>query len=120
LDRRLGGLQNRCGSDGKEKNSQPFPGLEPPIIQPVAQSYTTELSQFLTLLYEDVSKSFRPGRLERELQMVKRSANRYSCIAILWVSLVSFSTTNLCVASSECYYFFIDSIGVQYDDELQV
>jgi hypothetical protein len=29
----------------KEKNSQPLPGLEPPIIQPVAQRYTTELSR---------------------------------------------------------------------------
>jgi hypothetical protein len=28
----------------KRKNSQPLPGLEPSIIQPVAQRYTTELS----------------------------------------------------------------------------
>jgi hypothetical protein len=34
-------------------------------------------------LYEDVSKSFRTGRLERELQMVQLSATRCSCIAIL-------------------------------------
>jgi len=33
--------------------------------------------------YEGVSKSFRTGRLEWELQMVQ-----CSCIAILWVSLV--------------------------------
>jgi hypothetical protein len=38
-----------------------------------------------------VSKSFRTGRLERELQMVQLSATRCSCIAILWVSLVSFA-----------------------------
>jgi hypothetical protein len=31
---------------GEEKNSQPL-GLEPPIIQPVAQRYTAELSRFL-------------------------------------------------------------------------
>jgi hypothetical protein len=37
LDRRLGGPQNLSGRDGGEKNSQPLPGLEPPIIQPVAQ-----------------------------------------------------------------------------------
>jgi hypothetical protein len=43
--RRLGGPQNRSGRGGEEKNSQPLPGLEPPIIQPVAQRYTTELSQ---------------------------------------------------------------------------
>jgi hypothetical protein len=43
LDRRLGGPQSRSGSGGIEKNSQPLPGLEPPIIQPVAQRYTTVL-----------------------------------------------------------------------------
>jgi hypothetical protein len=35
LDRRLGEPQSRSGR-GDEKNSQPPPGLEPPIIQPVA------------------------------------------------------------------------------------
>jgi hypothetical protein len=33
--------------------------------------------------YDGVSKSFRTGRLERELQMVQLSATRCSCIAIL-------------------------------------
>jgi hypothetical protein len=34
----------RAGLDtAEENNSQPLPGLEPPIIQPVAQPYTTEL-----------------------------------------------------------------------------
>jgi hypothetical protein len=33
--------------------------------------------------YEDVSKTFRTGLLERELQMVELSATRCSCIAIL-------------------------------------
>jgi hypothetical protein len=51
------------------------------------------------LTYEGVSKSFRTGRLERELQMVQLSATRCSCIAILWVSLVSFAAITLCVAS---------------------
>jgi hypothetical protein len=37
LDRRLGGSQSRSGHGGEEKNSQPPPGLEPPIIQPVVQ-----------------------------------------------------------------------------------
>jgi hypothetical protein len=31
----------------KKKNSQPLQGLEPPIIHPVAQCYTTELSWLL-------------------------------------------------------------------------
>jgi len=34
-------------------------------------------------LYEDVSKSSRTGRLERELQMVQLSATKCSYIAIL-------------------------------------
>jgi hypothetical protein len=46
LDRRLGGPQNRSGR-GEQKNSQPLPGLEPPIIQPVAQRYAAELSRLL-------------------------------------------------------------------------
>jgi hypothetical protein len=48
-------------------------------------------------VYEGVSKSFRTGRPARELQMVKLSATRCSCIAILWVTLVSFATITLCV-----------------------
>jgi hypothetical protein len=44
LDRRLGGPQSRSGRGGEKKNSQSLPGLEPPIIQPVVQSYTTMLS----------------------------------------------------------------------------
>jgi hypothetical protein len=49
-------------------------------------------------VYEGVSNSFRTGRLERELQLVQLSATRWSCIAILWVSLVSFATITLCIA----------------------
>jgi hypothetical protein len=41
LDRRLGGPQRWSGYGGKEKNSQPLPGLEPPIIQTIAQHCTT-------------------------------------------------------------------------------
>jgi hypothetical protein len=47
LDRRKGGPQSESGRGGEEKNSQPLSGLEPPIIQPVAQRYTTELSRLL-------------------------------------------------------------------------
>jgi hypothetical protein len=43
LDRRLDGPQSRSGCGGEEKNSQPLPGLEPQIIQPVDQHYTTEI-----------------------------------------------------------------------------
>jgi hypothetical protein len=43
LDRRLGGLQSQSGRGGEEKNPQPLPGIEPPIIQPVTQHHTAEL-----------------------------------------------------------------------------
>jgi hypothetical protein len=62
-----------------------------------------------------VSKRFRTGRLERELQMVQLSAIRCSCIAVLWVSLVSFATTTLYAAFQRLFnfvivYFVIDSV----------
>jgi hypothetical protein len=64
--------------------------------------------------YDGVSKSFRTGRLERELQMVQFSATRFSCIAILWVSLVNFAAITLCIASQRVFivvvYFVIDSV----------
>jgi hypothetical protein len=45
LDRRLSGPQSRSGRGGEEKNSQLLPELESPIVQPVAQRHTTELSR---------------------------------------------------------------------------
>jgi hypothetical protein len=65
--------------------------------------------------YEGISKSFRTGRLQRELQMVQLSATRCSCIAILSVSLVSFTAITLCIASQRVFivvsvYFVIDSV----------
>jgi hypothetical protein len=38
------GPQNQSEREHEEKIFQPLPGLEPPIIQHVAQHYTTELS----------------------------------------------------------------------------
>jgi hypothetical protein len=66
-------------------------------------------------MYEGVSKSFRTDRLEPELQVVQLSATRCSCIAILWVSLVSFAAITLYVASQRAFivvsvYFVIDSV----------
>jgi hypothetical protein len=71
-------------------------------------------------MYEGVPKSFRAGRLERELQMVQLSATRSNCIAILWVSLVSFVAIILCVASQLVFivvrlYFVIDSVLELFD-----
>jgi hypothetical protein len=51
LDRRLGGPQSRSGLSGEEKNSQPLPGFLPPIIQPVAQRYTTELTRLMRYIW---------------------------------------------------------------------
>jgi hypothetical protein len=50
LDRRLGGPQSRSGRGAEEKNSHPLPGLESPIIQPVAQRYSTELFRVLIII----------------------------------------------------------------------
>jgi hypothetical protein len=57
----------------------------------------------LGLLYDGVSKSFRTGLLERELQMVQLSTTRCSCIAILWVSLEIFAAITLRVASQRVF-----------------
>jgi hypothetical protein len=53
--------------------------------------------------YEGVTKSFRTGRLERELQMVQLPATRCSCITILWVSLVSFAAITHYVAPERVF-----------------
>jgi len=62
-------------------------------------------------MYEGVSKSFRTGRLEPELQVVELSATRSICIAILRVSLVSFA--DICVASQRV----IPKVGVHFVTE---
>jgi hypothetical protein len=67
------------------------------------------------VMYEGVSKSFRTGRLEGELQMVQLSATRCNCIAILWVSLTSFAAVTRFVASQRVFivvsvYLVIESV----------
>jgi hypothetical protein len=62
-------------------------------------------------IYEGISKSFRIGLFERELQMVQLSATRCIGIAILWGSLVSFAAVTLCVASQ---WMFIVIVVVVY------
>jgi hypothetical protein len=65
-------------------------------------------------IHEGVFKSFRTGRLERELQMVQLSATRCSCIAILWSQYSEFCRHNpLCCFSTSVYYcclFRYDSV----------
>jgi hypothetical protein len=60
-------------------------------------------------------QSFQIVHLEREPQMVQLSASRCSCINILWVSLVTFAATGLCVASQWVFivvsiHFIINSV----------
>jgi hypothetical protein len=69
LHRRRGGLQSRSGH---KKNSHPLPRLEPPIIQLLAQRYTTELS-----------RQVRP----------KRTHMKNSCVSVRWrVSFPNYET----------------------------
>jgi len=71
--------------------------------------------------YKGVSRSFQTGHLEQELQMVQFSATRCSCITILWVSLVSFSTMTVFVASQVfiiVVYYVIDSVQKLLDTSL--
>jgi hypothetical protein len=70
----------------------------------------------IEMIYEGVSKSFRTGLLERKLQIVQLSATRCSYIAILWVTLVSFATITLYVASERVFivvsiYFVMTQSG---------
>jgi hypothetical protein len=65
-------------------------------------------------MWHSVSKSFRTGHLEQELQMVQLSATRCSCITIVLVTLVSFAAITLCVNSQVfivvSIYFIINSV----------
>jgi hypothetical protein len=88
-------LKSRSGCGGEEKS---FPV---PVGNRNSDKRFESLDGLLIFLkvYEVISKSFRTGRLERKLQMVQLSATVCSCIAILWLSLVSFAAITLCVAS---------------------
>jgi hypothetical protein len=72
------------------------------------------ITQFLLSCYKGVTKSFWIGHLEWELQMVQLFATRCSCMAILWVNLVSFAAITLWVASQWVFivvvYFVINSV----------
>jgi hypothetical protein len=70
----------------------------------------------LTETSEGVSKSFRTGHLEREMQMIQLSATRCCCIAILSVSLVSFAATTLYVASQQVFIVVVYFVMTQSGD----
>jgi hypothetical protein len=86
-----------------------FPSLN---IHHIKKSYLKVLD--LSEMYEGVSKRFQTGCLEQELQRVQLCATLCSYITILLVSLVSFSTITLCVASQQVLivvvYFIINSV----------
>jgi hypothetical protein len=91
LDRRLGGPQSRSERGGEEKNSQPLPGLEHFLIQPVAQSCTTELPSYMficVLRWTNLATIYTQTRAHthtrRSLQICKMSE-----MAILWSPLRS-------------------------------
>jgi hypothetical protein len=70
--------------------------------------------------YKGVSRSFKTCCLEQELQMVKLSATRCSCITILWVSVVHFATITFCVASQQVFVivYFINKVRKLLDTPL--
>jgi hypothetical protein len=80
----------------------------------MAHSLQIKVHFNIIISYEGVSKSFRSGRLDR-MKMVQLSATRCSCIAILWVSLMSFAAITTCVVSQRVIpkvsvHFVIDSV----------
>jgi hypothetical protein len=61
LDMKLGGPQSRSGRGAEENNWKPLLGLEPPIIQPVAQSYTAELCRLLLKMWMAIKETTGGG-----------------------------------------------------------
>jgi hypothetical protein len=88
------------------KNSRLL-NLHPLHLHSVSSVYVKLVFIIVNNTYESKSRSFRIASLERELQIVQLSATRCSCIAILWVSLVSFAATTLYVASQREYIIII-------------
>jgi len=82
-------------------------------VKPTFRKCNKEADIVGVIADEGVSKSFRTGRLERELQMVQLSAIRYNCIAILWVSLLSLAAVTLCVASQRVFIVVVDFVITQ-------
>jgi hypothetical protein len=50
--------------------------------------------------------------------MVQPSATRCSCVAILWVSLVSFAAITLCVASQRVFIVLVYFVMTQFGNFL--
>jgi hypothetical protein len=69
--------------------------------------YHSSMNSEPQALYGGVSKNFPNWPPERELQMVQLSASRCSCMAILWVSIVSLAAITLCVTFQRVFNFVI-------------
>jgi hypothetical protein len=69
------------------------------ILRDFAFSFGPDIHFMQTQLKSDesISKSFRTGHLEQELQMVQLSASSCSCITNFSVSVVRFAAITLCV-----------------------
>jgi hypothetical protein len=84
------------------------PSLQPPLLRILFNVFIILFwlpSYTFRGVYEGVSKSFQSGCLEQEPHMVLLYATRCICIALLWVSLVSFATITLHVASQWVFIF---------------
>jgi hypothetical protein len=77
LDRRLTEPQSRPGHGGEEKNSQPLPGLEPPIIHFVVQRYATELFRLQFICTKWQMKDELAGNIPELLEVQYYSALQY-------------------------------------------
>jgi hypothetical protein len=122
LDRRKGGPQNRSGHGGEKKSSQPLPGLEPPIIQTVAQRYTTwaitapesteenqeKLQSHLLMqpAYDDFPNS--PYGRMNFWQVTRKSSQVVNCLYRCWEkALHSHGVSELLMYTNFTWIFFI-------------
>jgi hypothetical protein len=120
------GPRARSGRGSEEKNSQPLPGLEPPITQVAAQRYITALSRLLNR-YELILNSFdtrqnpsssfgdeASGRTDRHNLTIIRSFNA------LWTKNAHkiHAATRTCAYNWDIIFFWfakcIDYIACQY------
>jgi hypothetical protein len=117
-------LQSVAAQNSPQLNLSPLSNF---FSGPYTYPLTVNLAHFHTLWPEKsvyirgcIQKfpDWPPGATE--LQMVQLSATRCSCIAILWVSIVSFAAITLHVASQQVMpkvsvYFVIDSVRILTD-----
>jgi len=100
LDRWLRGPQSRSGHDGEE-NSQPLPGLEPPIIQP-----NTFIYFHILLLAVEVRAKNCEGRgscLQLKSKPTHFNRTVMKCLAYILIRLLHlFFLRRLLLASIQC------------------